>query len=133
MYPFGYIPVLGFVVVVSRTIRRYRLVSITPELAAREIIQAMEDALLIMDNEGILRVGNHSACRIFSRSEIAIEGASIAELAQLLTPSSDELGAACSMGRCAIMNARLTTALWLSVCRRSPCETPTANTLAAFA
>jgi len=91
VYPFGYIPVLGFVLVVSRTIRRYRLVSITPELAAREIIQAMEDALLIMDNEGIVRVGNHSACRIFSRSEIAIEGASIAQLAQLLTPSSDEL------------------------------------------
>jgi len=87
VYPFGHIPVLGFAIVVSRTIRRYRLVSITPELAAREIIQAMEDALLIMDNEGIVRVGNHTACRIFSRSETAIEGSSVTELARRLIPA----------------------------------------------
>ena len=91
VYPFGYIPILGFIVIVSRTIRRYRLVSITPELAAREIIHAMEDALLIMDNEGIVRVGNHSACQIFSKSEAEIEGSSVVALAQGLTSPADQL------------------------------------------
>ncbi len=91
VYPFGYVPVLGFILMVSRTIRRYRLVSITPELAARDIIRAMVDALLIMDNEGIVRVGNHSACQIFSRSEADLEGSSVAALAQDLASPTDHL------------------------------------------
>ncbi|MGH7793843.1 MAG: histidine kinase N-terminal 7TM domain-containing protein, partial [Candidatus Binatia bacterium] len=83
LYPFGYLPVLGFIILVGRTIRRYRLVNITPELAAKEIIQAMDDALLVMDNEGIVRVANRSACQIFSRAETELEGASVAALAQV--------------------------------------------------
>jgi PAS domain-containing protein len=74
LYPLGYIPVLGFILFANRTIRRYRLVNITPELAAKQIINAMEDALLILDSDGIVRVANHSACEIFSRSESDLEG-----------------------------------------------------------
>jgi PAS domain S-box-containing protein len=91
LYPFGYLPVLGFIILVGRTIRRYRLVNITPELAAEEIIQAMDDALLVMDNEGIVRVANHSACRIFSRAENELEGASIAVLAQVFDADAGPL------------------------------------------
>ena len=91
LYPFGYLPVLGFIILVGRTIRRYRLVNITPELAAEEIIQAMDDALLVMDNEGIVRVANHSACRIFSRAENELEGASVAVLAQVFDADAGPL------------------------------------------
>ena len=91
LYPFGYLPVLGFIILVGRTIRRYRLVNITPELAAEEIIQAMDDALLVMDNEGIVRVANRSACRIFSRAENELEGASIAVLAQVFDADAGPL------------------------------------------
>ena len=91
VYPFGYVPVLGFIVIVGRTIRRYRLVSITPEFAAREILHAMDDALLIMDNEGIVRVCNHAACRIFSRAETDLEGSSAADLARALISPVDRL------------------------------------------
>jgi PAS domain S-box-containing protein len=91
LYPFGYLPVLGFIILVGRTIRRYRLVNITPELAAEEIIQAMDDALLVMDNEGIVRVANRSACRIFSRAENELEGASVAVLAQVFDADAGPL------------------------------------------
>ena len=56
LYPFGYIPVLGFIILADRTIRRYHLVNITPEFAAKQIINAMDDALLILDSDGIVRV-----------------------------------------------------------------------------
>jgi len=91
LYPFGYLPVLGFILLVGRTIRCYRLVNITPELAAEEIIQAMDDALLVMDNEGIVRVANRSACRIFLRAENELKGASVAVLAQVFDADAGAL------------------------------------------
>jgi PAS domain S-box-containing protein len=91
VYPFGYLAVLGFVVVVGHTIGRYRLMSTTPELAAREILEAIDDALLIFDTEGVVRVGNQAACRIFRRSKVAIEGVSVAELAGELKGTGERL------------------------------------------
>ena len=61
LYPFGYLPVLGSILLANRTIRRYRLVTITPEFAAKEIIDAMDDALLVLDSSGIVRVSNKAA------------------------------------------------------------------------
>ena len=89
LYPFGYIPVLGFILFANRTIRRYRLVNITPELAAKQIINAMEDALLILDSDGIVRVANHGACEIFSRSESDLEGSPLSALAPAFAPVTD--------------------------------------------
>src|SRR5258708_19406849 len=86
LYPFGYIPVLGFILFANRIIRRYRLVDITPELAAKQIINAMEDALLILDSDGIVRVANHSACEIFSRSGSDLEASPLSTLAPPFPP-----------------------------------------------
>jgi PAS domain S-box-containing protein len=91
LYPFGYLPVLGFIVLVDRTIRQYRLVSITPEFAAKEIINAMGDALLIFDTDGIVRVVNHSACELFGRPDGDIEGVPLAALAVGTAPFTASL------------------------------------------
>ena len=40
-----------------------------PQLAAKQIINAMEDALLILDSDGIVRVANHGAYEIFLHRE----------------------------------------------------------------
>ena len=80
---------LGFILFANRTIRRYRLVDITPELAAKQIINAMEDALLILDSDGIVRVANHSACEIFSRSGSDLEGSPLSTLAPAFAPVTD--------------------------------------------
>jgi PAS domain S-box-containing protein len=90
LYPFGYAPVLGFIILVDRTIRRYRLVDITPELAAREIINAMDDALLLLDNDGFVRGANRSACRMFGRTETELEGTPCSTLVRVFD-HGDEL------------------------------------------
>jgi len=91
LYPFGYIPVLGFIILADRTIRRYHLVNITPEFAAKQIINAMDDALLILDSDGIVRVANHSACKLFALAEIEIEGSPLSTLATKFTPATDDV------------------------------------------
>jgi len=91
LYPFGYVPVLGFILLANRTIRHYRLVNITPEFAAKEIIDAMDDALLVLDSSGIVRVCNIAALSMLSRPGIPLNGADVRALAQLLAPDEPNL------------------------------------------
>jgi len=83
--------VLGFILLANRTIRRYRLVNITPEFAAKEIIDAMDDALLVLDSSGIVRVCNIAALSMLSRPGIPLNGADVRALAQLLAPDEPNL------------------------------------------
>jgi PAS domain S-box-containing protein len=91
IYPIGCFAILGFIALVDRTIRRYHLLNITPAFAAREIINAMDDALLIFDDEGMVRVANRSSCRMFSRSEAELEGSSVAVVARAFAAEDDDL------------------------------------------
>jgi PAS domain S-box-containing protein len=68
MIPIGYLPVLCFIFIATKTILRYRLVDITPEFAAGKIIDTMRDALFVFDHEGIIKVVNHSAAHLFNSS-----------------------------------------------------------------
>jgi diguanylate cyclase (GGDEF)-like protein/PAS domain S-box-containing protein len=65
VYPFGFAGVAGFVGICAWTIWKYRLVDITPALAANKILAAMADAVLVTDNEGCVQVANEAACRLF--------------------------------------------------------------------
>jgi PAS domain S-box-containing protein len=65
LYPFGYIPILAFIAMTVYAIWRYRLVDITPALAATQILYTMSDALLVLDAEGIIRVVNRAATDLF--------------------------------------------------------------------
>lgn len=60
IYPFGYLAILGFVVLAARAIFIYRLVDITPAFAANEIINTMNDGLLVLDAEGVVRLVNQA-------------------------------------------------------------------------
>jgi diguanylate cyclase (GGDEF)-like protein/PAS domain S-box-containing protein len=72
LYAFGYVPVLGFIVIVARAIWTYRLVDITPAFAARHILDTMGEALLVLDRAGVIRLVNPSASERFglSREEL---------------------------------------------------------------
>jgi len=91
LYPFGYVPVLGFILLANRTIRRYRLVNITPGFAAKEIIDAMDDALLVFDSSGIVRVCNNAALTMLSRPGVPLNGADVRALAHLLAADEPAL------------------------------------------
>ena len=64
-YPLGYIPVFLFIVLAARSIRHHRFMTITPALAAREIIDTMNDALIVLDSDGVVRLVNPATRRLF--------------------------------------------------------------------
>ncbi|MRR07038.1 MAG: PAS domain S-box protein [Deltaproteobacteria bacterium] len=72
--PFGYIPIFLFVVITTPSVFCNRLVAITPAFAARQIIDTMNDALLVLDREGIIRLVNQTACTMFGLSEEQLVG-----------------------------------------------------------
>ena len=74
LYPCGYAAILGFLVVSARAIWKYHLVDITPAFAANEIVQTMTDALLVFDQEGVVRVANPAASRLFGYTPQEIVG-----------------------------------------------------------
>ncbi len=65
VYPFGYIPVLGFLVISGFTIKHYRLIDITPAFAAEQIVDTMTDALVVLDAEGLIQFMNRTAAGLF--------------------------------------------------------------------
>src|SRR2546426_1725918 len=74
VYPFGYVPVLGFVVLMFRAVWRYRLQEITPAFAADQIIYTMADALLVLDSERVVRVANQAATQLFGYAKTELVG-----------------------------------------------------------
>jgi len=80
LYPFGYLPILGFVALAARAIFVHRLVDITPAFAAAGIIETMDDALLVLDRHGVVRVANQAALRLFGTARAALLGQAIAEV-----------------------------------------------------
>ncbi|HUJ16512.1 MAG TPA: ATP-binding protein, partial [Nitrospirota bacterium] len=73
-HPFGYIPIFLFVVIAARSITRYRFKTITPAFAAREITRAMNDGLIVLDPDGVVRLVNQAACGLFSCREQDLVG-----------------------------------------------------------
>jgi diguanylate cyclase (GGDEF)-like protein/PAS domain S-box-containing protein len=61
LYPFGYVPMMIFFTITAFVIMRYRLVDITPELAAGQILETMQGAVIVVDLEGKIRVINRAA------------------------------------------------------------------------
>lgn len=78
-YPLSSIPMICMLVLVSRAIWRHRLVDITPAFAAREIIATMNDALIVMDLEGVVRLVNQETCSLLGCREQDLIGRRPAE------------------------------------------------------
>ena len=90
-YPFGYLAILGFVIVAGRTIRKYDLVALTPSLAAPEIIGTMADVLLVCDREGRIEFANRAATAILGYEERELAGRRIDDLLAQETVLSSKL------------------------------------------
>jgi len=74
VYPFGYIPVLAFIILVHRVIRHYRLVDITPRFASQTIIDMMRDSLLVLDAESVIRLVNKATVQLLGYPEQELVG-----------------------------------------------------------
>ncbi len=80
VYPWGYAPAtLHWMVAVYITLR-YRLLDITPEIAAQQIVDNMTDALIVLDMEKTVRLSNPAAERLFDIREPQALGKSLADV-----------------------------------------------------
>lgn len=68
IYPFGYLPIIIFVVISSRTIIKYHFLEIFANYGANEIIELMSESLCIVDENLIIRKANKSAFKLFNLS-----------------------------------------------------------------
>jgi PAS domain S-box-containing protein len=83
LYPFGYIPVFCFIGIAAWVIVRYRLVDLTPELAAGEILETMHGAVIVADLEGRIRVVNHAAENMLGLGKTALLGSRLSSVVAL--------------------------------------------------
>lgn len=68
-YPFGYvIVVVMFTSAVLASIR-YRLIEITPEIAAPTLLDGISDAVVVADPLGTVRLANRAAARLLARAQ----------------------------------------------------------------
>ncbi|HEY8183694.1 MAG TPA: EAL domain-containing protein [Thermoanaerobaculia bacterium] len=80
VYPFGYVPILGFVLIVALMFHRYDLLSITPSIASQEIIGTMADALFVCDGDGRIQFANRAAETILGYKPNELVGRMIDDL-----------------------------------------------------
>lgn len=73
-YPIGSVPMTCMLVLISRAIWRHRLLDITPALAARKIIDTMNDALIVVDTDGVVRLVNQATCALLGCREEELVG-----------------------------------------------------------
>lgn len=89
LYPFGYIPIFIFLLILAYTTIRFRLADITPTYAVDQILKTMLDPLIVCDKKNIIRLVNNSLCSTFGYKEKEITGKSIYSL--LLSTSKNSL------------------------------------------
>ncbi|HET8773815.1 MAG TPA: EAL domain-containing protein [Thermoanaerobaculia bacterium] len=92
VYACGYLPILGFIVLVGRAVRRFDLVPLTPGLAAPEIIGTMADALFVCDRHGRIEFANRAAAKLLGYEESELAGRRIDELLAQDRSLSSKLG-----------------------------------------
>jgi len=94
LYPFGYLPVFVFIVVVAQTIRRHHLVDLTPAFAAEQILATVADPVIVCDRDGRIRFVNDAAASVFGYAAGELAGAPIELLAAPSAGMADRLRAA---------------------------------------
>ena len=72
--PLGFIAVLAFIAVAANAIWRYRLVDLTPEYAASQILATMKGSIIVVDLDGKIRVANRAASVMLGYPDSALIG-----------------------------------------------------------
>lgn len=74
VYPFGFLGIFVALWILDKTVRKYRLVDITPHFAAQSIIDTMNDALVVLDAEGVIRLVNNATTAVLGHPESRLVG-----------------------------------------------------------
>ncbi|HTG00846.1 MAG TPA: PAS domain S-box protein [Nitrospirota bacterium] len=77
LFPFGAVFIGFFIAATTHVVLRYRLVDITPELAASQILETMQGAVIVTDLEGTIRVINEVALEMIGSTRPEMLGQNI--------------------------------------------------------
>lgn len=80
IYPFGYLPVLGWLSLVAIAMWRHQFVDLTHVFAAEQVTNTIREALLVLDQDGIVRVANRAACDLCLRPKADLIGQPVAAI-----------------------------------------------------
>ncbi len=80
VFPFGSLAIFIALWILETTISRYRLVDISPQFAAQSIIDTMNDALLVLDSEGVIRLVNDPTTRVLGHQARQLMGKNISAI-----------------------------------------------------
>lgn len=64
IHAFGYIPIAMFVATMGYAIMRFRLVDLTPEIAAPAILKTMPSGVIVTDRNDVVRIANTAAGKL---------------------------------------------------------------------
>ncbi|MFL6650275.1 MAG: EAL domain-containing protein [Sulfurifustaceae bacterium] len=88
MRPFGFLIVIVGVSITTYVTARYRLLDITPAFAAQHIIENMNDGLIVLDKDGIVRVANSTLLVMIGTTKEEFVGKTVPQsLLRLLSPA----------------------------------------------
>jgi len=106
VYPFGYIPIFFFVITSAYVIMRYKLVDITPEVAAAQILETMEGAVIVVDLESRIQVINRVALEMLGYRKSELLGQDLVSILPVLADMSAAGTGAHSSGRETVWHGR---------------------------
>lgn len=74
VYPVGHLPVVVGLGLAAYITSRFRLMDITPEFAARQIVETVSDGVLLLDSEGVMQMANETLLNMIRLPKEAIIG-----------------------------------------------------------
>ncbi len=84
-YPFGYLPIFGYLVMSARASWRYRLVDIRSAFTAHQILNTMHGAVIVIDLHGRIGAINPPACTMLGYHEAELLGRPLSDFLPLPT------------------------------------------------
>lgn len=88
VFPFGYVPIALFAILTGIAILRFRLIDITPELAAPTILKALSSAIVVVDQGSVVRIANTRAHEILGVSDATLINRPLEEVLSLFSIES---------------------------------------------
>jgi diguanylate cyclase (GGDEF)-like protein len=86
--PLGPVLLLVWTLGIAYTVRRYRFMGLTAGAAAVDVLRAMSDGVLLVSNDGIVRVANLAAAQLLGHAD---PSTMIGHTARDLAPNAEEL------------------------------------------
>ncbi len=90
IYAFGYIPISIFVLITGFVVVHFKLVDITPEMAAKPVLTTMRAAVVVTDTADVIRVANPAARRYLGYENQDLLELRFADVRDAHVPSAHE-------------------------------------------